>query len=155
MNFLSWNCRGLENPRAVRVLGDLVKSRNPDLIFLIETLCDDDKVSRLMVKLGFDNHWIVSRSGRSGGLVMAWNQKVRCRITDSDSNHIDVHILDNNKEPVWRLTGFYGFPQRTRRKDSWEFIRQLAAKSDLPWCLIGDYNDMVSERDKKGIHKHP
>lgn len=41
------------------------------------------------------------------------------------------------------------------RKESWEFIKALARNSASPWCLIGDFNDMVNEGDKKGIHKHP
>lgn len=27
--------------------------------------------------------------------------------------------------------------------------------SDLPWCVIGDFNDMLSSEDKRGIHDHP
>lgn len=71
-----------------------------------------------------------------------------------DNNHMDVHIASNNTVS-WRLTGFYGFPERSRRRDSWEFIKILAMKSNLPWVLVGDFNDMVSEADKKGNNKHP
>jgi hypothetical protein len=27
--------------------------------------------------------------------------------------------------------------------------------SDLPWCIIGDFNDLLSQEDKKGTHPHP
>ncbi|XP_058726268.1 uncharacterized protein LOC131597596 [Vicia villosa] len=27
--------------------------------------------------------------------------------------------------------------------------------SSLPWCTIGDFNDMLSQQDKHGIHPHP
>lgn len=57
--------------------------------------------------------------------------------------------------PIWRLTYFYGFPERTRMRDSWELLKYLASKSNLPWCILGDLNDMVNETDKKGLHKHP
>ncbi|MCH84362.1 hypothetical protein A2U01_0005194, partial [Trifolium medium] len=26
--------------------------------------------------------------------------------------------------------------------------------SDLPWCIVGDFNDL-SQEDKKGLHPHP
>jgi len=26
--------------------------------------------------------------------------------------------------------------------------------SSLPWCIIGDYNDLLSQQDKFGIHPH-
>jgi hypothetical protein len=27
--------------------------------------------------------------------------------------------------------------------------------SSLPWCIIGDFNDLLSQQDKAGIHPHP
>lgn len=67
---------------------------------------------------------------------------MHCSVFDYSSNHIDIHMLNNNI-PTWRLTGFYGFPDRTQRRDSWDFIKALNNKSTLPWCLIGDFNDML------------
>jgi exonuclease III len=37
MKILSWNCRGLGKPSAVRDLRQLIKTHQPDLIFLSET----------------------------------------------------------------------------------------------------------------------
>lgn len=34
-------------------------------------------------------------------------------------------------------------------------LRALSTSSTLPWCVIGDFNDMLSEKDKCGPHKHP
>lgn len=31
----------------------------------------------------------------------------------------------------------------------------LAAKSQLPWCTMGDFNDLLCAKDKKGKHCHP
>lgn len=48
-----------------------------------------------------------------------------------------------------------GFPERARRRESWEFIKWLAGKSALPWCILGDFNDMMHSTDKKDQHAHP
>ncbi|XP_074342277.1 uncharacterized protein LOC141679769 [Apium graveolens] len=53
----------------------------------------------------------------------------------------------------WRYTGFYGCPERSRRRESWGI--SLAAKSDLPWCIIGDFNDLMCIGEKRGGGDHP
>lgn len=53
------------------------------------------------------------------------------------------------------LTLYYGFPERTRRKEAWDMIRSLARLSSLPWCIMGDINDLLYNADKKGNHLHP
>lgn len=68
MNYLSWNCRGLGNLSAVRVFRDLIKSRNPDLVFLYEMLVDAKVIKELVDKCGFSRSFAVDRVGRG----VAW-----------------------------------------------------------------------------------
>lgn len=72
MNVLGWNCRGLGNSRAVLVLGDIVKSQKPSILFLFETLSCKERIKHLSSKLGYDNFWVVDSVGRSGGLALMW-----------------------------------------------------------------------------------
>ncbi|XP_074326831.1 uncharacterized protein LOC141664773 [Apium graveolens] len=154
MNFLSWNCRGLGNSRAVRVLRDLVKTRKPDFIFLSETLVSSVKISELCLSLGFVHNFVVDCVGRGGGLAVMWKNTVVCNIGSSSLNHIDVEIL-RDTVPHWRLTCFYGMPERDRRRESWDLIIHLSSISSLPWCIAGDFNDMLFPSDKEGKHDHP
>lgn len=148
---LSWNCCGLGNPRTVRVLEDLIKSRKLNILFLMETLSDSERIKKLCSKFGFSDYWSVDAIGRSGGLALFWDRRVHCTVNNSGSNFIDAHITANNK-PVWRLTGFYGLPERSRRR---ELLKSLVVQSSVPWLVYGDFNDMLKDSDKKGIHKHP
>lgn len=43
----------------------------------------------------------------------------------------------------------------SRSQKSWVILRQLFAKDTLPWCVFGDFNDMLYASDKKGVHPHP
>lgn len=61
----------------------------------------------------------------------------------------------HNGVAVWRLSCFYGFPERARRQNSWDLIRLLASRSDLPWCIMGDFNDLLYDSDKWGSNPHP
>lgn len=154
MILLGWNCRGLGQSRTVRILNEMLTSHKPDILFLSETLVEGNKVEVLASKIGFVNFHSVDRQGRGGGLAVFWKNNVRCSIMDSSQNHIDI-IIEERHNVSWRLTCFYGFPERERRQQSWDFLRLLATKSQLPWCIFGDFNDLLYASDKKGRHPHP
>lgn len=55
--------------------------------------------------------------------------------------HIDVEIKMDREQPH-RMTGFYEFADRGLRHQSWALLRQLATQAQLPWVLLGDFNDL-------------
>lgn len=72
MSHISWNCRGLGNPRTVHALSDLIRDHRPIFLFLIETISFSNKIEELRVKFGFDYSFSVDKIGRSGGLAVLW-----------------------------------------------------------------------------------
>lgn len=63
------------------MLGDLIKSHNPEFLFLSETISYANKTEKLHVKFGFSQCFSVDRVGRSGGLAVFWRNNVSCEIT--------------------------------------------------------------------------
>ncbi|XP_075507434.1 uncharacterized protein LOC142544260 [Primulina tabacum] len=96
----------------------------------------------------------VDRLGCSGGIGVLWRKIGDFTIVNYSRNHVDL-IVSDEEHGEWRCIGYYAFPEKHRRRDSWNFIRSLAAQSSLPWLCIGDYNDMLSTEDKKGRVIHP
>ena len=121
----------------------------PDILYLCETISTSNKTEELKYVLGFDFYFIVNKQGQNGGLVLYCNSSVNCSISNYSNNHIDGEITDNNKGRR-RLTGYYGFPNNGRRREAWNFLRQLANVLNLPWCIIRDFNDIISPHEKKG-----
>lgn len=58
------------------------------------------------------------------------------------------------RNPRWRFTSFYGILDRARIRESWNLLRTLSRDNSLPWCVIGDYNDIPSNDDKRGNVDH-
>ncbi|PNX90114.1 endonuclease/exonuclease/phosphatase family protein, partial [Trifolium pratense] len=154
MSIISWNCRGLGNLSSVPKFKYLIRYYNPDAIFLCETLVHRNKIEELRILLGFENCFAVDREGRGGGVALLWKSTIHCNITNYSSNHINVEIDDAHRG-TWRLTGFYGYPGGSRRRDSWNFLRRLSQSSQLPWCIIGDFNDILDAIEKKGRSERP
>lgn len=115
MNCLSWNCRSLGKARTVRVLNDLIKDRNPDVVFLIETISQANKIEELRIKLGYSQCFAVDCVGRSGGLAMMCKETENCIITGYPQHHVDIVFLENNVLK-WILSCFYRYADRSQRK---------------------------------------
>ena len=76
MRTLSWNCRGIGNPAAVRELRDLAKDNAPSALFIMGTQIDKYRVGNMGYSLGFDHSFEAKSDGRSGGLGLFWNNDV-------------------------------------------------------------------------------
>jgi hypothetical protein len=149
MSLLSWNCRGLGSPSAVPDLKYLVRRFNPTLLFLSETLVHKNKVEDLRYVLGFDFCFSVDSIGRSGGLAIYWRANFNCQIVNYSQNHITVAVTDAT-HGTWSLTGYYGYPAGGRRRAAWDFLRHLASQINGPWCIFGDFNDIMDPSEKQG-----
>uniref|UniRef100_A0A8R7V6N2 Endonuclease/exonuclease/phosphatase family protein n=1 Tax=Triticum urartu TaxID=4572 RepID=A0A8R7V6N2_TRIUA len=97
------------------------------------------------------NAFGVGSNGLSGGLVLFWNNDSVVSLESYNNSHIDVSIQNENLgEEKWRFTGFYGEPVRARRKNSWELMRYLRQKSNLPWLCAGDFNEVLDASEQFG-----
>lgn len=105
-------------------------------------------------KMKYEGLFTVAGPGHGGGLALFWKQNGSVSIKSSSPNYIDteIHLTDTQ---CWRLTCFYGYPERARRKESWHLLRTLASQSTLPWAILGDFNDMLRASEKKGTNPHP
>ncbi|GAU20296.1 hypothetical protein TSUD_337770 [Trifolium subterraneum] len=92
--------------------------------------------------------------GRSGGLAVFWKDSSKCRVLNYTRNFINM-LVEDEQWGEWRLTCYYEYPERSRRRAAWDLLRALGNMSSIPWCIIGDFNDLLSQADKKGIHPHP
>jgi exonuclease III len=155
MIVLSWNCRGLGNPRTVRSLYRLVKEKKPTLVFLMETKVSRRKVSFLPSKLGLENMFVVDCRGKSGGLILLWKSMALVEIQNFNNNHINAVIKNSLDRVPWKLTGFYGHPEVSMRRHSWALLRHLATINPTPWLCLGDFNEIVSLGEKSRSTARP
>ncbi|XP_058746609.1 uncharacterized protein LOC131619537 [Vicia villosa] len=125
MKILSWNCRGLGNPRAVRALSRLIKLENPSLVFLMETKLKLDEMQKVSSKLGYK-----------------FSQTVECR----GSGYCQLE----DEEGPWSFLGFYGFPDELRKRDSWLLLEGVFRELEGKFLAFGDFNDTVQESEKRG-----
>uniref|UniRef100_A0A2N9FN80 Protein kinase domain-containing protein n=1 Tax=Fagus sylvatica TaxID=28930 RepID=A0A2N9FN80_FAGSY len=151
MNCLAWNCRGLGNPRTVQELARLVRAQDLSVVFLIETWQDEGPLERLRCQLQFENKFVANSRNKGGGLCLLWKKCVNIRVHSFSPSHIDA-VVDEASDNAWRFTGFYGAPETHKREESWTLLRQLNSQNTLPWCCMGDFNELVRLEKKQGRH---
>lgn len=128
--------------------------KKPAVVFLMETMIDNNRVEAIRAKMKYEGLFAVAGLGHGGGLALLWKHTNTVQIKSYSKNHIDTEISWENMAR-WRLTCYYGHSERTRRRDSWSLLRELANQSSLPWAVMGDFNDMLLANEKRGQHMHP
>jgi hypothetical protein len=154
MNYLSWNCRGLGKPCTVQELTRLVRVKAPSAVFLMETWSNEDYLEVLRCNLQFSNKLVVHSNKKGGGLALFWSNDFDVSIKSYSHNHIDA-VVNEGKSDAWRLTGVYGAPETHNRPKTWDLLRRLDGFYQLPWCCLGDFNEVVKLEEMHGRLKRP
>ena len=118
MIIMSWNCRGLENHSAVWVFADVVRSKGPNILFLMETKLSVNDMILIRDELGYRSMLAVPSVRRSGGLALLWKDDVTVNAQTYSLNHIDAKIMVS-PQVEGHLTGVYGHLKDQRNKETW------------------------------------
>ena len=111
-------------------------------MFLAETWADEARLKEIKRNLNFENLHFVERINRAGDLALLWKDSVDLHVEMSSKNHIDA-VVNKGKDEAWRITGFYGEQMTHRRMESWNLLRELNSRMQLPWLCFGDFNEIT------------
>ena len=93
---------------------------------------------------------IVSKQNTRGGLALFWKFEINLHIIDTSPSHIDV-VINPGVDDTWQFIGFYENPMTANREHSWEMLKHLNLKLELPWLCVGDFNEIVRNKEKMGV----
>ncbi|CAJ2638124.1 unnamed protein product [Trifolium pratense] len=154
MKIISWNCRGLGNPSAVRALLRLIRNENPQVVFLMETRLKEDEMEKIKRRCGFSFGISVDCMGsgreRAGGISLLWSDQVSLSVISYSINHILCSCADGDDGANWFLSGIYGFPEEFNKWKTWQLVNQLSTQVGRRWVCFGDLNDVLSSEEKMG-----
>ncbi|XP_074301071.1 uncharacterized protein LOC141632422 [Silene latifolia] len=113
----------------------------------------DESASFDSAGLAFDDvAWLFTATTGSGilGLVILWRDGVEVEVVSSIAHYIDVIIRGLFEISEWRLTRLYGWAQNEDKWRTWQLMRELKSLLFLPWVVIGDFNQILFEHEKRG-----
>ena len=150
MSLLCWNCRGAGKPATVRELRDLTRQLAPSVLCIVETQIEGSRVENLAGSLVFKNSFAVNSYGRSGGLGVFWNDEIKLVVDGYSKYHINV-VIDDLAHVKSRVTFVYGEAQTSERYKTWDMLRSIVGANDLPWLVMGDFNEGLHSHEHDGV----
>ncbi|KAG8372571.1 hypothetical protein BUALT_Bualt12G0079900 [Buddleja alternifolia] len=151
MRILSWNYRGIAHPTTRRTLRALLSDLKPDIVFLSELKSSLlSPLSSLLSSLNFSSQHFVPPIGFSRGLCMAWESHIDIQITVHIKFLINSLVTPLNNSPPWQFTCVHGPYLSMAKPKFWSLLEAIGNTFGGPWALIGDFNDIVSQSEKKG-----
>ncbi|XP_026398400.1 uncharacterized protein LOC113294209 [Papaver somniferum] len=150
MKVLSWNIQGFNTPATGDNLRDIIRTQDPDIIFLCETKLYDDKMKSLLAPFRYPNINYLQPLGLSGGFVLMWNNGFVCDIVSCENNMIRAAFQSDPSQPEWLLSCMYGYCNYAKKKAQWEFIKDIGFNISQPWVLTGDLNIHLLDNSSSG-----
>jgi exonuclease III len=155
MSCLAFNCRGAGNNPTVRELALLSQVWSPKFVFLSETRQDKNKMRHMRHRLGLKGFAGHSSNGMSGGLALFWHKQLSVEVKHVNERFIDAYVRVSLIAPLWRITCVYGEPRVEDHHRMWDSLRNLKLESDLPWVVIGDFNEALWQEEHLSCTPRP
>lgn len=148
---LVWNCQGLGHPSTMRSLKGFISSHKPLFVFIFEVKCSSlDKIKKIVLLLGFQHFEFSPPAGRAGGLLLMWKDAICIKIIVTSLSFINCMVFPKTCNTAWQLTCVYGPPIPAQRQQFWESLDLIGTVHSGPWCIIGDFNPLLTAADIKG-----
>uniref|UniRef100_A0A2N9G3W3 CCHC-type domain-containing protein n=1 Tax=Fagus sylvatica TaxID=28930 RepID=A0A2N9G3W3_FAGSY len=120
VNILTWNCRGVLNPCFHKALLDTLQINNPEILILTKTRLGGDRAVELARSFPFDGFLCTNTIGFAGGIWILWKTKA----------------VELNKKSMLQIL--------------WENLKIIAGLNNLPWVMLGDFNEILLCEEKWG-----
>ena len=141
----------LKKPQVIKEVQFLTRTYKVDMIFLLETMVNEKNLLNILPQIGFDLYDYVIPQNHSGAITVLWNNgNIHASTLLKEQRAIHMLIHDPQKGQNSVVSRIY-VPVQTKEKDQfWEHLVQLNRIFDVPWCLMGDFNELASPNEKGG-----
>ncbi|XP_061343759.1 uncharacterized protein LOC133289777 [Gastrolobium bilobum] len=150
MNGLVWNCRGAAKKPFKSTLRNFTKKYKVGLAAILEPIISGAISLRRINQLGFKSYLIEDAIGYMGGIWLLWNKdQFSIELIEKSNQLIHVNYFDSNGMN-FVLTVVYASPREEVRQDLWKDLRRISSNLSKPWMVMGDFNEIMYAREKKG-----
>lgn len=151
MNILIWNCRGAMKPQFRKTAMDLVGWHRPLIMVITETRMSGARADEIIGTLPFDGAVVADMIRFAGGIwLLLRSDLVQVDVLASTEQEIHALIRVRSLNFIWILSEIYASSRFAERCLLWDNLNMLASLHNLPWSLMGDFNEVLFEDEKLG-----
>ncbi|GAA0184299.1 hypothetical protein LIER_31587 [Lithospermum erythrorhizon] len=131
------------------------KPKIPRMVKVLAWNCRETKVSQSQAgeicrSLRFSNWKCADPIGCAGWVWLLWNSsEIKLDIIQFDSHVVNAVAEVSCTPNPWILYAIYA-PNPEDRSLFWNTLVSFSSTFNLPWLLVGNFNDMLSSSDKSG-----
>ncbi len=155
--FLTWNVRGHNGREKCSVVRTIVRNCRCGVICLQETKLAYTTLSKFNSFRGFNirEFHTLDAVGTRGGLLTAWNPSLFDCVSESAGVFSLSTVLKRRVDGITlTISNVYGPTFTTRKEAFLQELRDLSSRVVGVWALLGDFNILLSFRDKNGPPSH-
>ena len=151
LKLLSWNVRGANDRFKRKIIKTFIRNQKVDLLCIQETKIQptSEGVVRSLGSGRFLDWRALDADGATGGLLICWDKR-SLEVVDWKEGQYSLSCRFKNVEDgvVWVFTGVYGPFTKEERECLWEEIGAVRGIWDKPWCLGGNFNSTLFQRER-------
>ena len=123
---------------------------HPQVLIIVEPRIVEEGAQAVINTLPYTHSWHVEPIGFFDSIWLLWNESPSFQVDILTYNEYSIHALVNVSSPSlsFLLTAVYASFNFNKCKIFWDYLQNLANVVSLPWVLLGDLNDMISDDEK-------
>ena len=126
-------------------------NHHPTIMVITETRVGGDRAARIIENLPFDGFFATEMIGYARGLWLLWKtEKVEVFVLSSTEQEIHATVKVRCSNLSWFISPIYASPRLNERRILWSNLTKVAQLHQLPWLLLGDFNEVLSGDNKYG-----
>lgn len=129
----------------------MVRIHKPTIFATLETRIHSSNVADFLANMGFTNLYVVEALGYGGeGIWLLWNcNMVKVEVLSAHDQAMTALVTKIDGQ-TWILIMVYASPNYQIWEQLWQYIIDLGCVVNWLWVIIGDVNQPLEEKDKRG-----
>jgi len=112
-------------------------------------MVSQQNINLIVKRLGCHRYSTIPPQNHMGGIWLLWNEEnVDANVITKETRRIHCMVFNKINLKQCMLSVIYAPSPEQEKEEFWYHLKQLNAVIKIPWCIIGDFNEMLQTTKK-------